>query len=452
MSTTTHPLRISAEAGTLLVLLMGTGWFLGEGSGKWWWPHVSPHPAWALIIIMALRYGSPTGPIIGALCAMCHLIALRSGGLDLASVFHLDPKQLFEPLLYLVVGSAIGGTVSGLNGRIDFWRKGKTQSEHELAELEDRFNKLSRDYRVMERDIGSKGDSIGIILDAVINLDLDSREGVLQGMGHIMTTHLGIGRYRVFDLIDDRWKQILPEQTNDLAPPLAMLSLDQGHCLSALEVGETGKDLTDTTVLAGPIITRGQHASYLVTVDHMRFLAFHETTVQTLDSLLKLVGRRIGALKRLQNLESRIENRPAVEMISHNRFIARLEAELIIAKNEKISVTIARGTMGGAMPGMVAYRLGRVLRRIVGHLLGPNDCMAVDDNGAYHLMLFEADEAKAQNLTEMTNRALSTFDFRPYSSDPQRPLEINWNIARFTDQRTATDLLTLLDTPHGNTP
>ncbi len=87
------------ECAVFAAIVAGLNLYVFQDSMIGW----NPSPLWIMVLIVAMRHGSPAGLIGGCLAAVLHLWELTRAGHGLEELLHRSPEMLIVPVLYIFI-------------------------------------------------------------------------------------------------------------------------------------------------------------------------------------------------------------------------------------------------------------------------------------------------------------------------------------------------------------
>lgn len=409
------------EAGLMLSAVVGAGRWVRPDDP--WLLQLNPHPFWGVILLIAVRYGMPTAPVVGAACGALHLVGMQQSGHALADAFQLGGSLLLMPLFYLVVSVIIGEAMEQARRRSDHFRSEAGRSLQKLASSEARAAALELAYRQVEGRLAGRTDTVISLYDGARRLASFDRNEIFQGVMQLLTGHLGVERAGIWVGSDlGGYTKLLPESESQASlPELGEAVLAEGMVLGAHE-HYLGRDAPlDAGLLAGPLRADSARIEAVVVIESLRFTGFTPALIREFELLLDWAsralgnaaraaavveagGRRTGAITRVQGLEEAMmhqrSDQPAMLMT------VRLEGDL----NES-----------------VRSRLELVVRRVCRNLTRPTDTVSWKPlDRATVLFLPGAYGQAGDNLRERIEHCLGSFEFRP-QGDQREPV-LRWSL------------------------
>jgi polysaccharide biosynthesis protein PelD len=300
------------EIGLFLVLVLVVDRFWGHGDR---FAGVEPHPFWAIVLLMAVQYGTSEA----LLATAASTVALLAGHLP-AQTFDQDVHQyalqvLSRPLLWMVASVILGE----LRGR---HRQKQAETSERLRDAERQVALLSQGHaelsatkaRLETRLAGQLRTAAGV-LDAGRKADALDPAQVLAGATDLLRTALNAKACSLFLLSGDAltlaaadgWSEgrAFAERHGNATPLFQEIVGAQRYVSVASPDGE--RVLQAEGLMAGPLVDPSSGTLFgMLKVEEMGFLDFNLSSVQTFRAVCTWIAAAYG--KALAHRRSQIED------------------------------------------------------------------------------------------------------------------------------------------------
>ena len=292
------------------------------------------HPFWAPLLLVALRYGSPTGIIVGIICAALHGFGLWLTGLDLGEALHLDAGAIMGLLLYVVVGAVVGESSEQAMRRAEFLRAQAGELHNRLSACEGQRAGMEKAYRTVEGRVASQTKTAITLYDSVKNLDsLDPRD-IYLALTEALREQLGVEEGGVWlPTGAGGFNRIAPAgaEQGEL-PELGRMALHTGRVITAREIFADQDRSPADGLVAGPLFAGESRVVGLVVVQKMRFTGFTPSAVKQFEILLDWASRMLARASRFASVERRAVFDTTLDLTSELYLRTRVKAELSLGK------------------------------------------------------------------------------------------------------------------------
>jgi hypothetical protein len=213
--------------------------------------HVSPHPLFAVVAIVALRHGAAAGFAGGALAALLHVgFAARFAG-------HAGPAT---PLLLLAAGAALGEVRSRERARALRAEDDARRARAERDALEARAAAAEQSRLALERRMLEPGARVALLAEAAGRLERLDEPELFAAMLALFAEHLDAESAAVYALEGGRLKRraargpAAAAEERDPAQGLLGLALGARRVASARDLGDAAGPAE--AMLAAPLFAQ----------------------------------------------------------------------------------------------------------------------------------------------------------------------------------------------------
>lgn len=317
---------------TLLILIIV--WF-----GKQFYPadplmsRMDLHPFWIVVIMTAVRYGYPLGPVAGVICAALHLLGMHRHGVDLISAVHLGDSHMLVPVLYIVVGNFLGQAINVHTAKTSYYEKRAIELSRQLDYVRKKTENLESSYRQLESRIAGQTDTFISMYESSRQFESLSIDEIYAGFIALIKKNLKADKVSVFiKNPDNSFTKKYPVESDEQLPVLARQAIQKSMVCEAQNTLDsyTGEQC----LVAGPVIVDNSVAA-VVTIDSMPFSEYSFRTIKLFILLLDWTSRSVSKAFHLQEAarEKLFDERLKIESEAYFRALA--QEELIISKARK---------------------------------------------------------------------------------------------------------------------
>jgi len=402
---------------------------------------VHPHPFWGVILLIALRYGSPMGLVAGMVCAAVQLAGLWSAGLDVEEALHLGGGEMVVLTLYVIVGGVMGEGVERRTRQGEFFRRQASEMRDRLVASESQRTEMERAYREVEGRIAGQTNTLTSLYDSVKRLDsLETRE-LFAALKSVLAEQLGVERCGVWIVAaDGAAHKAAPDGGRDEPlPALGEAALKGGRIVTAADLFADQEVNPSQGLVAGPLFAGEARVVAVVVVQSMRFVGFTHAAVRQFEVLLDWTSRCLARAQHFAGVQRRAVFDASLDLTTESFMRTRAQADLALARRRGAPVVLLACRVAGEVEDEVHRRLVLVFARVFRYQTRLSDAVAYfEQSRTFMLFLPEAGERQAGIVRERLERFVDEFGFRPYGDD--RTLELQWGQALRNDKDTFDDM------------
>jgi polysaccharide biosynthesis protein PelD len=304
--------RRSAWLEMAVFFLVALGWdhFLGEGTR---FTHLSPHPFWAIVLLMSGFYGLREGLVAAVAAALLYRAGyLPEQRID-QQVYDYAWLVMREPLLWLLVASVLG-EIRRQHGRHE------RELKEEVAASRDRLDALGEAYKRLDavkdrletRVVGQATTAVQLYR-AVQGADRLDVEGVEETIAEVVRATLAPEAFSLYLLRGDTLELVLnegwpaevdwPRRYAPNAPLFDAVVAGRRSLCAAQPVDEVA--LGGQGLLAGPLVDpwSGQIVGMLK-VERMRFLDFNFSNLHAFRALCQWIASTYQNARRFEETKA----------------------------------------------------------------------------------------------------------------------------------------------------
>ena len=415
---------------------------------------VDPHPYWAVIVLVAARYGSPAGYVAGGLSALLYLAAVALAAGSVSGVDFLDPRTVLEPVLFFLAGAVVGEL-----------REAQKRSHRGLAqrydELEENVRDLAERYlasmelnRELERRIVNQTSTVTTLYEAARALDgLDIREltpAVLELAGSFIEAEscsLYLRREGGFVLEAARpsgGSAGRPEEL-DTTRGLPALVLGERRTATARELiseATPSRILRQEMLMATPLLSEDRDVMGILVVEKMPFLRFTPAAVKLFALLGDWASSALQRALRFQQTRDRNIEDEVTGAYNHSYVLKRLGEEIERSRLYGVPLTLVAVRVEGyeEIPPVKVPGVLRTLSFVFRHGTRTIDVLGKHaDEGTFLFVLPHVSNEEGAALADRLRREVSAFGFKPF--DDERSLAVVPGVASFSEDTPNAEAL-----------
>ena len=395
---------------------------------------VQPHPFYAVVLLIALRYGSPTGAIVGAICAGIQVLGYGARGLNVGEALHFGAAEIAAPLLYIVVGAVVGETVERQMRRADHMAGLMNQTRERLNTSEGKRAEMELAYRQVEGRIAGQTKTLISLHDSVKQLDsLEARE-IYDGLVHVLRDQLGVDRCSIWLVAGDgSHRRIIPHDAPDAPLPTLGEAAVRGQRVVTVKDYFVDQDASpEDGLLAGLLYSGEGRVAAVVVVESLSFVGFTHRAAKQFEVLLDWASRSLDKAQRVASYRRRSVFDQSLDLTSELFLRTRAKADLDLAIRRGTPATVLVCRTEGDIPEEVHRRLILVFARVFRYQTRLSDAEAYFEGvKTFVLFLPEVAAQGARVVQDRLDRYVGEFDFHPYGDDAR--LALRWGLSERGD-------------------
>ncbi len=190
-----------------------------------------PGPYLVIIILGAVKYGSPVGLILGVICSLVHLSEMNLGGNDsLRDALILNAENLLPLVLYIGCGHFIGESVHS-RLKVKEYFSGLATERKKLADtLAGEKAELENRYRALESKIAVDSRSSSSYIRDLIEFDNIDYDRIGERTVLLTAKYLNAQGVAYWSKINGSWKRTAVSveiKDSETVPPQLLLKADE---------------------------------------------------------------------------------------------------------------------------------------------------------------------------------------------------------------------------------
>ena len=392
------------ETVVLLAILLGICFLLGRSDR---FIEVSPHPFWAVVLLITVQYGSLEG-IAAALLATLALYLWNMPPQHYnETLFDYQLRLATTPFLWFVAAFVLGE----IRLRVE---QQKVRLQNQLDDLTEQattvqsaFLQLKTTKEQQDRQLASQRKTVASIYKTFKYLESLSPSQILMDLDKIFSMALAPKKFSVYAVGPNGFEVVTSHgwQTNDhylrrITPdtPLFKAIADERRLVTIVDRADEAL-LAGQGILAAPLFDPESNLLLgMVKVEDVDFLEFNVSTLEAFKALCETIGlayshaRRFRSLQR-QALYSDVKGVYSEIFLKEQR---QYFERLAHAHQESLSALIVQTTDHQVQPGL-EEALAKVIDSVV-HPFG-QVCKAGRDPLHFMVLLPRIDTEQAKNMT-----------------------------------------------------
>lgn len=401
-----------------------------------------PHPLWILILLMAIRYGSPVGGGVGFVSGLLYLLSgFYLHQYCLQEAFQLGSADLVRALLMVVVGGAIGEAIASREGKAEYLRGEIRRARQEVEEERLRRGEIEQAYRKLEARIAGQSDTMIALYESARHLESLEIRDIYRGLIAILQEYLGVERCSIWELQPDRrFSRIVPEEEKKTTlSRLGWAVVREGRVVTARELFQDQKVLPEEGVMAGPLKVKEEIVA-LVIVESMRFAGFTPTAVKLFSILLEWSSRSLANAILLQEAKNQQVYDREIGLLTPAFLQTRADQEVRLAFRRKSTASLLVCRIAGRGTAEVLRRFVIVFARLFQRMTRTSDAVAYwPEKRSFVLFLPDAPREGAEVLRKKIQGAIESFHFSSFEEGGA--LRLVWGVATLAEGKTFATLL-----------
>ncbi len=253
-----------------------------------------PCPYIIIVIIGAVKYGSPVGLFLGILCGVLEFSAsIASSGYSIKDAFFIDPVKLLTIAVYIALGHFVGESVHSRIKKSEFFQK-LSEDNKKLAEtLSCEKTDIENQYRQLEANIAAESKSSYSFIKALTKFETLEFHTIGEYAAELVCKFFLAKQVEYWIKKDNTWRRIYPEsETRDnlKVPALVIKSEEINDWATCRDYPELAtQDGVDLAMCYRSTRTHEHHA--ITCVD----IPFTEWGLQLEDRLMSVLRESVAA-------------------------------------------------------------------------------------------------------------------------------------------------------------
>ncbi len=252
---------------------------------------ISPHPYWAVVLLLASRYGFTAGLLSGVMSAVM-AIGLTIIGRQGTTVYELWKLLLGEPVLFIAVGCTLGEITQAIRNRYETLLAEHDELQNSFDKLRERYDAMVKAKQEVDTRILSQEQTLTTMHETAQALRSLSEAEIYPAVLEMVAKFLGAEASSIYLLESGqlRLKAALGEPAHRKRPEsllpdegLAGRAFTGGRVASVnvlLEMYEKGELPETGTIISAPLLTSGKKVLGVLNIEKLPFLKFNSQTIR----------------------------------------------------------------------------------------------------------------------------------------------------------------------------
>lgn len=404
--------------------------------------NVEPHPYWAIVLLISLRYGLRENLACATLVGVVH-VAFTVGT---AAEYSFSAIHIFadfrNPILFVLVAGVISAFTQQLLERNAEMRRELAVSEGEIGDLQESNQARTVALRELEARIASEFTSILDLFGEVSQTRRMSVEQTQARLLEVLSRYVSAEAASFYDVEGDRLCRRFAlgdrpvgetvRRRDDIVLDEALRSTQiahLGHFSGAEDYGRYEGSLLAGTLRSGDFRVLG-----VVAVEAMPFVDYNPHTFKLFATIVDWWSTVLEEQLRLEELRQKSVFDDELGLYNHPYFADRVRQEFERAKRFSLPMCLALlriedyGKIAAGMQGRLKTAIAGILREGISELemaarYHREDVIAV----SFPIAMARDAEARLRAAAESVER----FHFTPYGEGDDRVLQLSWCVAEY---------------------
>jgi GGDEF domain-containing protein len=260
--------------------------------GHWGLLTLYPHPLWIVVLAIAIRYGAPSGYVVGGLAAISQVLALwlRPG----ARFQPIPAHALIQPFLFVVVGMVIGQAVRAQRQRLTDAEANYHQATEALRTLAQEHSTTHAVKVELEKQIVGQPDTVTTLYEMAKKLETLQTDALYPALLGLIQRFVGAEActwYHVEGALVQRFESLPHRPADRSVAPSGLLAQAIGERrvvsvrdrLLALGPEALGHE---PVLVAGPLFGGDGAVVGAIAVERLPFMRLTPTTIRLFSLIL----------------------------------------------------------------------------------------------------------------------------------------------------------------------
>ena len=303
-------LRVSAVVETVVLLgaALAADQLLFSGDR---FASVSPHPFWAVVLLIAVQYGTGEALAAAALSGAALLINnLPEQGFN-EDLYAWLLRISFNPVLWCIAAVTLGEIRAGHKRQTEGLQIELTEAQQQAATIADAYDHLLRIKMNLEAQVAGQRQTVRTMYEAARAIERQSTDEVLSGIFEVVSAVLHPEKFSFFRL--DHHELVLVEKQGWISgdqfqqsfrpgAPLFAAIVEQQRMLIASEP-EDEAILDQQGLLAGPLCSEETGEPFgMLKIEGMQFHELTPAAVQNFRILCEWIGAAYAQAQSFERL------------------------------------------------------------------------------------------------------------------------------------------------------
>lgn len=307
-----------------------------------------PHPFWAVIILMAARYGFRAGLVSGVLSGALYFV-LRAQAVDTLDVAELRSFSLWgRPILFTAVGVLLGELRQLQIVRYKNLEKKAQEQERELQVLQQHYEALSTAKQEIDTRIISQEQTLSTLYEAAHGLRSLEEKDIYPTVLAMLHDHLKVEDSCIYLIEGDQLRlkarlgppEIQRPKTLSLAASMIGEAITQREAIS-LDMVLDGAPSGDSPLAVAPVMgLAGRRVFGALVVWTMPFIKFTPDSVNMIALMADWCGESVDNARIYQQTKDKLIADETIDAYTPEYLRQRLEEEFTRARRYDLSLSL----------------------------------------------------------------------------------------------------------------
>jgi len=406
---------------------------------------VALNPYWGIVLLIALRYGSPLGIVAGMLCAGVYLLGLSLQGIQLSRLLHLDIQYTVYPFAYVLAGGFIGEVIQQHRRRENHLSENATAFQKSLADSEAKRREMDKAYRAIERNMAGQTQTLTDFSESLKKLDTRDSKEIYTALIHILKTQLGFSSCTIWEQTKQGEYLAVHGDIKDSLPSLPRLGQEVLRSRKTMTIRDllfADRDYEHSVedgLIAGPLFNSEVNLFAVVVISDVSFSNLTFSAAAKFETFLYWASRSLKQAAADTIKSSSTTRYSDVTMMSYQSFLQFCNVELRMISKD-VSSALVFCSICGDIPKEQQDHLNTVLGRVLRYQTHLHDAISWDAvTGAYIIFLPATTADAATLVIQRMSYYINLFNLQPYGTEES--LQLEWEVVECCDENNLMSLL-----------
>jgi polysaccharide biosynthesis protein PelD len=341
---------------------------------------VNPHPYWAVVLLIAVQYGTAEGIFAAAIATAFFLLGGVPEAIEGADKFDYEYMVYINPVLWFLAGWGLGELRQRHVRERDILRKDLEDSQEREELISESYNFVKGRKEALEVQIaGQLSSSIAAYRAAKAAETLDPKS-VMSGIENLISSVLGPQKFSIYLFHENKLSAAILHgwqagethaQTFDSYSPLYQAVVGSQQVL-VIANQDHERLLDNQGVMAGPILDGdSKRVVGMFKIEQMDFAALSLSTVETFKALSEWIGAALMNARNYQTAKGDAMVNPERGLLSYGFFRRQSDYMGKLAKRVGFSLSMLviklndANTMDDADRVTVARQLNESVKNVL---------------------------------------------------------------------------------------
>jgi len=424
------------------------------GKGDWGFAHVSPHPYWIVVLLIASRYGTLQGVFAGSCGAV--LFIVLTGNLQAGAHASFPHGPYLLPFFFILAGGVLGEVRSWHKKMHDKLQKQFAEKSKNLDELTVEHEALLDSKIELDKRIAFQSTTMVSLFEKLTNLEQLQPEQLYQNIPDLLADQLNVTMSSVYLVNRNKLEVVarkgsggshLPDVVDLNSGMMGEVVRTKGMVTINHMLAENDEDFHSVDmIMSAPILRKDETLLGVINIEKIPFFDYNGNTVRIFEVLAYWVSIVADQSMQFQRLMDRNIADEITGAYNYTYFKKRLRYEIARARrfHSALSLMLLRIRDFNKMLEDERKNVLVVLNWIFDHVLREVDIIAKHkDESTFAIILPAQDNVNCDVVLERLHREVENYALRPFD-DKDDLLEFEAGIS--TLQSSEGSLETLLQT------